>query len=70
MRECEEETGLHALVLGDKLAETYHIYREKNNARALKKQMVYFTFFEMIFPSSNIRRHRTNRMAFSRRGFA
>lgn len=45
LRECEEETGLHALVLGDKLAETYHIYREKNNARALKKTKWYILHY-------------------------
>jgi 8-oxo-dGTP pyrophosphatase MutT (NUDIX family) len=37
VRECEEETGLSNLYLGKKIYETWHIYREKNNQRALKK---------------------------------
>ncbi|MEI2693976.1 MAG: NUDIX domain-containing protein [Saprospiraceae bacterium] len=56
LRECEEETGLKALVLGDKLAETYHIYREKNNARALKKTKWYVLHYfgsEAAIPQSS-----------------
>ncbi len=37
VRECEEETGLSNLLLGKKIYETWHLYREKNNQRALKK---------------------------------
>jgi len=56
LRECEEETGLHALILGDKLDETYHIYREKNNARALKKTKWYLLNYfgvEAAIPQSS-----------------
>jgi hypothetical protein len=37
IRECEEETGLKNLLLGKKISETFHLYREKNGQRALKK---------------------------------
>jgi 8-oxo-dGTP pyrophosphatase MutT (NUDIX family) len=36
LRECEEETGLSNLILGDKIYETYHLFRD-NGQRALKK---------------------------------
>jgi 8-oxo-dGTP pyrophosphatase MutT (NUDIX family) len=37
LRECEEETGLSNLFLGKKIYESWHLYREKNGQRALKK---------------------------------
>ena len=37
VRECEEETGLSNLLLSKKIYETWHLYREKNGQRALKK---------------------------------
>jgi 8-oxo-dGTP pyrophosphatase MutT (NUDIX family) len=37
IRECIEETGLGEILLGPKLHETYHIYRENNNQRVLKR---------------------------------
>lgn len=37
IRECEEETGLSNLFLGKKIYESWHLYREKNEQRALKK---------------------------------
>lgn len=37
LRECSEETGLKNLNLVKKVYETYHIYREKKDQRALKK---------------------------------
>ncbi|MBK8484542.1 MAG: NUDIX domain-containing protein [Saprospiraceae bacterium] len=42
VRECMEETGLHNISLHSKLAETWHIYREKSNQRALKRTKWYF----------------------------
>lgn len=42
LRECFEETGLKNLVLNKKIIETYHIYREKNNLRALKRTKWYY----------------------------
>ncbi|MBK7466591.1 MAG: NUDIX domain-containing protein [Saprospiraceae bacterium] len=37
IRECEEEVGLKGLILDYKITSSYHIYREKNNKRALKQ---------------------------------
>ncbi len=37
IRECIEETGLKNILLGKKIHETFHIYREKKDQRALKK---------------------------------
>ncbi len=37
LRECSEETGLNNLLLGKKIYESYHLYRENNGQRALKK---------------------------------
>ena len=38
IRECQEETGLHKLVLLNKIGTTYHFFRDKkNDARSLKK---------------------------------
>ncbi len=41
IRECQEETGLAALVLMGKLKTTYHLYRDKTYARCIKKTKWY-----------------------------
>lgn len=41
LRECIEETGIQELVLGDKIYTSWHVYREKNGERALKKTKWY-----------------------------
>ncbi|HEX5625478.1 MAG TPA: NUDIX domain-containing protein [Saprospiraceae bacterium] len=41
LRECTEETGLKSLHMDGKIAETWHVYREKRNQRALKRTKWY-----------------------------
>lgn len=41
LRECMEETGIQDLKLENKIYTTWHIYREKNGERALKKTKWY-----------------------------
>jgi len=48
LRECKEEVGLEGLILYDKIINTYHVYREKNNARVLKKTKWYIIKYDGI----------------------
>lgn len=41
IRECEEETGLTSLELAGKFKSTYHLYRDKNYTRCIKKTKWY-----------------------------
>jgi 8-oxo-dGTP pyrophosphatase MutT (NUDIX family) len=41
IRECTEETGLQGLTITEKIGVTWHVYREKNKERALKKTKWY-----------------------------
>lgn len=53
LREVEEETGLDNLLLEDFLGATYHMYRERNGERILKKTYWYrmrYTGFKIPTP--------------------